>query len=346
MDPLSQGSLGAALAQSGTGNGNSKQHIKAATLLGCCAGLAPDLDILIFSPTDPLLFLEFHRQFTHSLFFIPIGALLVAAVLHPWLGRRPGKGVGEGMESGFSFRTSYLYCLLGYATHGLLDACTTYGTQLLWPFSDLRVAWNSVSIIDPLFTLPIIGLIVTGIIRRQPWFGRAAILWALAYLCLGIIQRDRAMAAGYELAAARGHTPVRLEAKPGFANLLLWKLVYEADGKFHVDAVRVGASRKVHEGETAIKLNLPAHFPWLPMDSQQARDVERFRWFSNDYLALDPAVPNRIIDVRYSVVPNEIEALWAIDLSPGKAADEHINWVSLRRSDAGQTGRWWRMLME
>ncbi|MBT5700853.1 MAG: metal-dependent hydrolase, partial [Gammaproteobacteria bacterium] len=67
MDPISQGSLGAALAQSGS----NPEKIKAATLLGCFAGLAPDLDIFIFSSTDPLLFLEFHRQFSHSLVFIP-----------------------------------------------------------------------------------------------------------------------------------------------------------------------------------------------------------------------------------------------------------------------------------
>ena len=42
--------------------------------------MAPDLDVLFQSPTDPILFLEFHRQFTHSLVFIPIGALLVFLV--------------------------------------------------------------------------------------------------------------------------------------------------------------------------------------------------------------------------------------------------------------------------
>ena len=96
MDPISQGSLGAALAQS-TSN---KDNVKAATLFGCFGGLAPDLDILISSSTDPLLFLEFHRQFTHALIFIPIGALLVTAVLYRWLGK------------GISFKQSYLFCLL------------------------------------------------------------------------------------------------------------------------------------------------------------------------------------------------------------------------------------------
>ena len=42
--------------------------------IGFLSGLAPDLDIFIRSESDPLLFLEFHRQFTHSLIFIPFVA--------------------------------------------------------------------------------------------------------------------------------------------------------------------------------------------------------------------------------------------------------------------------------
>jgi len=36
-------------------------------MLGFLSGMAPDLDILIRSSTDPLLSLEYHRQFTHFL---------------------------------------------------------------------------------------------------------------------------------------------------------------------------------------------------------------------------------------------------------------------------------------
>ena len=68
MDPISQGAWGATFAQSAA----RKSQVKAATLMGCFGGLAPDLDVLIFSPSDPLLFLEYHRQFTHALIFIPV----------------------------------------------------------------------------------------------------------------------------------------------------------------------------------------------------------------------------------------------------------------------------------
>ena len=79
MDPLSQGTVGAAFAQS-TANKNNIFKISA---IGFLAGLVPDLDVLIQSSTDPILFLEYHRQFTHSLFFIPFGSLFIALLIFP-----------------------------------------------------------------------------------------------------------------------------------------------------------------------------------------------------------------------------------------------------------------------
>jgi inner membrane protein len=316
MDPISQGVLGASLSQSWS----QRDKVVAAGVLGWLSGMAPDLDIFIRSASDPILFLEFHRQFTHALSFIPIGALICAAVLHPFVRKR------------LSFREAYLFCFLGYATHGLLDACTTYGTQLLWPFSDMRVAWNNVSVVDPLFTLPALALLATATLRRQPRLARLAMAWAVAYLCLGVVQHERAEAVGRTLAQERGHEPVRLEAKPGFANLLLWKVVYEVDDHYYVDAVRVGWDVSIYSGESIRKFDISAHAPWLDHRSQQARDIERFRWFSNDYLAIDEE--NRVGDVRYSVLPNEIKPMWGILLDPNASIDQHVQYFTNRREPA------------
>ena len=111
MDPVSQGAFGAIFAQTIS----NKKKILIGSILGCIAGLAPDLDIFIRSSSDPLLKLEYHRQFTHSLVFIPIGALVVA--IFTFLFSRKY----------LSWMETYFYCFLGYATHGLLDACTSYG---------------------------------------------------------------------------------------------------------------------------------------------------------------------------------------------------------------------------
>ena len=328
MDPLSQAAIGAVAPQVVM----RREKLRVAAVLGCLAGMAPDLDVLIQSPTDPLLFLEYHRQFTHALAFIPFGAAIVALVLHGFARRR------------LSFRETYLACLLGYATHGLLDACTSYGTLLLWPFSDQRVAWSNVSVVDPLFTLPLLSLAILAAVRQRRAFAVAGLIWALGYIAFGAVQHQRAEAAGARLAAERGHQPQRLSAKTGFGNLLVWKLVYEHDGRFHVDGIRTGWEATACPGASAARLDLARDFPWLDPSSQQARDVERFRWFSSDYLARDPRLPQRIIDVRYSVVPNTIDPLWGIDLDPKAAPDGHVRHFADRRARSEQMDTYWRML--
>jgi inner membrane protein len=325
MDPLTQGVLGTVAAQQAA----KPRAMVIASIIGALSGMAPDLDVLISSNSDPLLALEYHRHFTHSLFFIPIGGLICALffslICRPWIRRAE-----------LTFKQVLLFCTLGYATHGLLDACTTYGTQLLWPLSDVRVAWNTVSIIDPLYTLPLLLLIVLAVVKRRhallsKRLALGALTWVVIYSSLGVIQRERAESAAWSVATERGHKPSRLEAKPSFANIVVWKVVYQVDDRFYVDAIRVGLGTggiTLYEGSSVPALNIRRDFPWLTSYSQQAQDVERFRWFSNDYLAVSPRYPNRIIDMRYSLIPNQIKGLWGIELDANAASEAHVHYAS------------------
>ncbi|MBD2858106.1 metal-dependent hydrolase [Spongiibacter sp. KMU-158] len=308
MDPLTQGLLGATAAQNLPGKTRSKVAIAA---LGFLSGMAADLDVLIRSNSDPLLFLEYHRHFTHSLAFIPFGGLLCGVVLYYLFAKRQ-----------LSLKESIGYSIAGYATHALLDACTTYGTQLLWPFSDARIAWNIISIIDPLYTLPILVLFLLALGSRR-WPARVALFWALAYPLLGLWQHHRAEQAGLVLAEQRGDGAVNIDAKPSFGNLLVWKTIYRHQDTYYVDGVRVGQEALYYPGDTIPALNIDRDLPWLPADSKQAGDLQRFMHFSNHYLALDPEHPNRVIDLRYSLLPNEIDALWSIQLNP-LAPEGHV----------------------
>ena len=78
--------------------------------------------------------------------------------------------------------------------------------------------------------------------------------------------------------------------------------------------------------------------------SQQARDIERFRWFSNGYVALDRLHPNRVIDIRYSMLPHEIDPLWGIQLDPGAGRRDHVKYVVTRDGGAGRAAILWQML--
>jgi inner membrane protein len=314
MDPLTQGTVGAVLPQA-----LSKKNLGVVALLGFLSGMAPDLDIFIRSSTDPLLSLEYHRQFTHSLVFIPFGGLICALFLF----------VVFKKISTFNFKQTWLYCTLGYGTHGLIDACTSYGTLLFWPFSDMRIAWNNISIIDPLFTLPLILLIALATIKKKNVYSKIALAWAVTYLMLGVYLHNIAINVGKEIAEQRGHIVTRIKAKPSFGNLILWKIIYESDDQFYVDATNLFFGNVI-PGESIIKLNLKKDFPWLEKQSQQYKDIDRFKWFSNDFLAVNPNNKNQIIDIRYSGIPNEIGGLWGVQLNPNKHNHEHVEFVSMR----------------
>lgn len=332
MDPLTQGLIGAALPQSVC----NKKHIFVAGSLGMLSGMSPDLDVFIRSSSDPLLFLEYHRQFTHSLFFIPIGSLLCAVAFH-WLFAKRG---------GLKFSQSWLYCALGFGTHALLDACTSYGTQLLWPVTQERYAWSIVSVVDPIFTLPILICLAVMFRKRTPWGARIALLWGFAYLSLGIFQKERAYNEGWQLALERNHSPERIEVKPSFANVLVWKVLYETNENYYVDAIRLGRSTKIYPGATIAKLDVSRDIPWLKVESLQAKDLERFRRFSDDFLAIHPNDDLSVIDVRYSMVPNQFDPMWSIKLSPSAASESHAQYITHRDNSPATRQRFWEMLVD
>lgn len=333
MDLLTQGVLGAAMAQATRRN---TKHVGIAGACGFLAGMAPDLDAFIRSPSDPLIFLEYHRHFTHSLFFIPIGGLLTAVCIYFLSARRWQ----------LTFLETFLYCTMGYATHGVLDATTSYGTSLLWPFSQDRISWSLISIVDPLFTVPLAGLVALAIYKRKPLHARVGLFWVALYLSIALLQQQAAVDMAKEIAAERGHIPIRITAKPSFGNILVWRTIYELPEDFYIDAVRVGFAPKVFEGTTLPKLVVDRDLPWLAQDSQQDKDIKRFRFFSLGFVAQNPERPNRLIDIRYSFVPNDIQALWSIEASPSISHEAHVTYQTHREDARNNLSRLWEMVTE
>ena len=319
MDPLTQGIVGATATQSFS----KKNHLLLLTIIGFLAGLAPDIDIFIKSENDPLLFLEFHRQFTHSLVFIPIGGLICAFIFYHLFAKK----------SNLSFRNTYLFSTIGYGSHGIIDTCTTYGTQLYWPFSDARLAWNTVSVIDPLFTIPVIILCLLTLFKKNKKFAYYAIAWMLTYQSIAYNQKQRAEEIISKYAINLGHDIESIEAKPSFANIIVWKVIYSDKQNYYVNAIRLGTSHTIYEGESIKKINIKKDYPWLKSKSQQARDLERFRWFSNGYLGIDKNNKNRIYDIRFSAIPNETEGLWGVELDSNKSENDHISYVTNRQKN-------------
>jgi inner membrane protein len=313
LDPISHGLLGASCTLSRRG-----PHWLLCGAVGGVAALVPDLDLLIRSSSDPVLTLEYHRAFSHSLVFSSAAAELLALAWYPWVGHR------------LRLVTLFALSWLGLVSHVLLDVCTTFGTELLWPFSNARIALSAVAVFDPLFTLPIGLLVLASVRRANSRYVHAALGWAVLYVAIGTLQHARAIHATERLATSRNHAPSRLVAIPSLGSVLLWKTIYEADGRFYVDGARLGFAGVVFPGADIATLDVREAFPELDPLSQQALDIERFREVAGGLVAVDPEHPARIIDLRYSLAPNEIAGFWAITVDPRAPLSAHVGFVTTR----------------
>lgn len=314
MDVLTQGVIGAASAQSVA----NKNEIRRATLIGFLSGLVADADVFIQSATDPMLVLEYHRHFTHSLFFIPVGALLASLVLWPFFRKH------------LSFRRVYLYSFAGFLFSGFIDTCTSYGTYWLWPLLEERLAWHIISIVDPVFTLALIIAVAVAFRQRLSRFSRLGLLFAGGYLLVGVVQLQRAESVLDSVVAERGHVVERHIVKPTLGNLLLWRSTYLAGDMFYIDAIRVGVEKRVYEGDTIPRFSEDSLPESVGPDTRLFGDIARFRLFSDGYVAYYPGSDTVLGDIRYSMSPLSSLPLWGIELDFSRP-EEHVRYDFYRQ---------------
>lgn len=301
MDPITQGALGAAAAQLVL----QKQLGRRAWLYGALGGMAADLDIFIRSGDDPLVGWTYHRHFTHSLAFVPIGGVIAGL---PFLWRKPKRK--RALILGAT--------TLGYATHALLDAFTSYGTQLWWPFSNSRAAWNWIGIVDPTFTVPLcIGVALAA------WKDRLrplliAVAWCALYMGWGGLQHARAQTHAERLAKARGHSVERVQAFPGVVTNVLWRTLYLSDGRIYVDAVHVPwwGDPTSRPGGSLPRLEPEAYASLAEGDSRIAEGLATFDWFSDGWVAVMPGQPHAVGDLRYGRGTESLDAMWGLSYEP------------------------------
>ena len=151
MDSLTQIVLGAAVGEAVLG----KKAGNKAMLYGAIAGTIPDLDTFIGNFFDTITAIEMHRGFSHSIVF--------SVIFAPILGGLISK-IENNPEVTWKNWTWLMFW--GLFTHPLLDAHTTWGTQLFWPF-DIRLAYKNIFVIDPLYTLPFLIFLILAMRRKR-----------------------------------------------------------------------------------------------------------------------------------------------------------------------------------
>ena len=324
MDNVTHGALGIAAGIAARRAGAS---LPAAALAGLLAGEAPDLDLLIRSAGDPLVSFRWHRHFTHSFAFTPVWAVL-AALGSAWFFRhRPDVRWRDLLLPGFA----------GALTHVLCDACTSYGTMLLWPFDDGRYAWDCLPIIDLFATLPVLVLASLAWWKAAPRLAVYGLIWFTSYAFLGVWQHTRAEAGLRAWFGQNGVSPERVTVKPTALNLLVWRCVWLEGARWHTAGVRVApfAAAQVVVGES--RLAFTSRSPGRPApDSADATLVADFSHFTQDWNSFTPDGAAALIgDIRFGMLPTSARPLWSLRCAPDAAATVVMD-RSLRPGDWGQ----------
>src|SRR5687768_12151933 len=107
---------------------------------------------------------------------------------------------------------------------------------------------------------------------------------AAAWLVMGAIQRERAVDAQRELASRRGTIVARGAVFPTIGNRVVWRSLYESNGVLHMDRIRVPWLGQSSTSEVA---RVPSLEPLSSKDARIRRDLGRFIWFSDGWVARD-----------------------------------------------------------
>jgi len=283
MDTVTQITLGAAVGEALLG----KKVGNKAALFGAAFGVLPDLDVLASPFVSEVQALAIHRGITHSLFFC-----VVAAPLFGWLLQRYQK-------SDTTWKDWSVLVFLVFLTHIFIDVCTSYGTQVFQPFSNYSLSFNSIFIIDPFYTLPLLlGLIIALILNREShnrrWANWLGIGLSSVYLFLGFGVKHHINEVFEKNFVQQQINPEQYMTTPSPLNIFLWTGYAEAN-----DTLYAGLYSIFDEDDEINFQAVPQNKKLLQPYRNQL-PVERLIWFSRGYYAAEIKPEGLIVhDLRF-----------------------------------------------
>lgn len=221
MDSLTQIVLGAAVGEAVLG----KKVGNKAMLWGAIAGTIPDLDILARYFVDTVTATEWHRGFSHSIFF----AVLFAPIFG-WLIWKLNP------KSDANWKDWSWLMFWGLFTHSILDTFTTWGTQLFWPLK-VRLAFQNIFVIDPLYTIPFLLFLIMALFQkrtspRRRTYNRLGLVVSGTYLALTLILKGFAYRQFTESLVAQGIAYKEIDIRPAPFSTILWTANIDVDNAY------------------------------------------------------------------------------------------------------------------
>lgn len=285
MDSLSQVALGAALGVAVMGR---RTAVWKAALWGGIAGTLPDLDAFI-DHGDAVRNMVFHRAHSHGLFWLTLGAPILA-----WVAQRLSGGRDH-------FRRWWLAMWLALFTHPLLDTMTVYGTQLAQPFSAYPYGVGSMFIIDPMYTLPLLVGVGVALARRSYaglGVNRLGLWLSTGYLVWSALAQGHVQGVVQAQLAAQGRTDQRVLVTPAPLNTLLWRVVVMREDGYDEGFY------SLLDGGRAIRFERFASDPGLETAVRPIEAVQRIARFSQGFYKVHEVDGHaHIIDLRMGQAP-------------------------------------------
>ncbi len=222
MDTITQAILGATVGEVTLG----KKVGNKAPMWGAVAGIIPDLDVIPGRFMEAVDYLAFHRGFSHSLVFS-----LIAAPIAGWLIAKIHK------KENLDWKSWSLLFSLGFITHILLDFFTTWGTQVFWPL-EYRIAWNTIFVIDPLYTIPFLVFLIWAMFKKKENPTRLKLAWlgigiSTLYLLITVVNKQVAEHVFENAFAKKQIEYSRINTRPTPFNSIMWTGTIETDEGFY-----------------------------------------------------------------------------------------------------------------
>lgn len=224
-------------------------------------------------------------------------AVVVFALGYLFIKRRY---VSHPMDSpNASLKDWVLLFFLGLFTHPILDCFTVYGTQLFAPFSNVRVAWSSISVADPLYTIPfLVCLIVASFMvknsRKRRIVNWVGIIWSCSYLLFTVVNKQYVTKIFKSSFEQQGIQYEKLLAAPTILNNVLWHGVAKTDS-----TVVFGKYSWFDSDKNISTYTLPIGEE-LISEYQDDNTITTLKWFSDGfYHILERGDTIQFNDMRY-----------------------------------------------
>lgn len=241
---------------------------------------------------------------------IPLIALIITAVfggifgvvaLLRWLQGFPAKVENAGWKG---------WTLLAFGaivTHPILDCFTAYGTQLLQPIAKTRVAWNTISVADPIYTLPFLLLLLWARTQVQgsDWrakLNKAGLVISSVYLVLTIVNYFNVESVMEESLETAGITAEEHVISPSILNNILWSGTARERGKdiYYFSQYSLFDEQRNFQPFVEIDGRHDLLAPYA-----EDRDVRIIRWFTKEYYGVMPGRNEgglQVNDLRYGLL--------------------------------------------